>query len=422
MFVTFHPDGGVLSVPEAEHDLRLLTPAELGDVIAEVNRLNPYDRQAVPSLLKHEYADRSPLLALSIGPKRCCLLTSDGEMVARSESALGAIMPPTNEPDWISTWWQAIAQGTSLPFPEVPLVRKHSVQTWETLRHFRKLNEAGPYQAQVKPFNFLMTAQPDPLLAGPDASPLVAPFDADPESWIRTTWFETHTGRSVSITLDPSRAADASNEAVCVQSIAAYYEHYRNYLPSEFRLPEGGLPGFLRLRPVRRASLTPIGKESNALAELAEAGLVDPNPSEFGQASSHWIGPLRPVLADMDPKALAEQVGVSPRTVRRWADGTRRPDDRLRSVIESACVGFAAEVLEASGVDVPDHTANVVALYASTAPELRQRVQRDLRALVEQSGGRDVARRLGVDRQTIRYWVQQPDRIPLSGALLKALL
>jgi hypothetical protein len=70
-------------------------------------------------------------------------------------------------------------------------------------------------------------------------------------------------------------------------------------------------------------------------------------------------------------------------------------------------------MLKLSGVDVPDHAPNVIALYASTAAERRQRVHRNLRALIEQTGNRGTARRLGVDRETIRDWLHRPDRMLL---------
>jgi hypothetical protein len=86
-------------------------------------------------------------------------------------------------------------------------------------------------------------------------------------------------------------------------------------------------------------------------------------------------------------------------------------------VIESACVRFATEVLEASGVEVPDHLANVVALYASLAPELRDRIHSNMQALFEQFGTREAARRLGVDRGTLCKWGRRPDQMPLYRVL-----
>ncbi|MGA2111729.1 MAG: hypothetical protein ABSG98_06210 [Anaerolineales bacterium] len=427
MFVTFHPDGGILAVPEAKAPIRLLTPADLKSVHERFNRLNPYDRRVVPSLLKHEYSDYPHLLALSIAPKRYALLTPlgdgvqapEGEVVARSESALGAILPTVKDPDWITAWWEAIARSEqSLPFPAGPLVRKYSVQTWETLRHFRELNRGRPYQEQIKPFNFLLTAQPDPLLAtaGGEASPLVAPFNTDPASWLSLPWYETHTGRPVSITLDPERAASAANQAVCVETIGAYFTHYRNFKPSEFRLPPGDRPGLLRLRPVRRCSITFIGKESTALAELDEAGLPVSPPFQIG-LPGHWIIPLLPLLADLpasQQSELCEQLRVDPRTLRRWIHGSSRPANNLQPLIESACVRFADEVLGNLGMPVPEHPANTVALYTSLAPTIRENIRGVLRTSVQKTSGRATALRLNMNRRTLQDRIAHPERIPLG--------
>jgi len=421
MFVTFHPDGGAFIDRGAEVPIHLLTPGELASILEQFNRLNPYDRRVIPSLLKHEYGEYPYLCALSIAPKRYALLTPEGKVVARSESALGAIRPTVEDPDWITAWWEAIARSErSLPFPPGPLVRKYSVQTWDTLRHFRKLNWGRPYQAQIKPFNFLLTAQPDPLTcaspAGGEARPLVAPFNADPNSWVLTPWYETHTGRPVSITLDPERAASAANQAVCVQTIGAYFTHYHTYKPSEFGLPPGDRPGLLRLRSVRRSSITFIGKESTALAELDEAGLLVSHPFQIG-LPGHWIVPLLPLLADLPASRqleLCEQVRVDPRTLRRWIHGSSQPANNLEPMIESACVRFAAEVLGSLGMPVPEHPANAVALYASLAPAIRENIRGVLRTSVRKTSGRATALRLNIDRRSLQDRIAHPERIPLG--------
>lgn len=429
MYLTYHPDGGLLTIPGADGPVRLLTDGELEEIQAQFNRLNPFDRQVVPSLLKHEYADHGPLRVLSIAPKRYALFTADGKVIARSESALGAIIPtpgaPATEdgsrPDWITAWWEAIVSESPLPFAAGPLVRKYSVQTWGTLSHFRELNRGKPYQAQVKPFNFLITAQPDPLLAPSDAGLLVAPFTPDPEAWASLAWYETHTGHRVSATLDPERAATAANHAVCVSTIASYFEHYRCFRPSEFRLPPDGVPGLLRLRPVQRSSLTLIGKESAALVELAEAGLIGADPYQVSKPDgAHWIESLRPVLADLPSSARSElcaRLGVDARTIRRWADGSRLPENRFRLLIEEACFRFARDVCEAWGMVAPAHPANAIALYASLAPAIKADIQAWLVTSIQQVGIRATARRLGIDRDTIQTWTTDADRIPLDRAI-----
>lgn len=435
MYLTYRPDGGLLTIPGADGPVRLLTDGELEEILAPFNRLNPYDQRVVPSLLKREYADRGPLRVLSIAPKRYAVFTADGKVIARSESALGAIIPTPgspatdggihrhgSRPDWITAWWEAIVSGSPLPFAAGPLVRKYSVQTWETLNHFRELNRGKPYQAQVKPFNFLITAQPDPLLAPSDTGPLVAPFTPDPEAWASLAWYETHTGHRVSVTLDPERAATAANHAVCVSTIASYFDHYRCFRPSEFRLPSDGVPGLLKLRPVQRSSLTLIGKESAALVELAEAGLIGADPYQVSEPDgAHWIESLRPVLADLPSSARSElcaRLGVDARTVRRWGDGSRLPENRFRLLIEGACFRFAGEVCEARGIVAPAHPANAIALYASLAPAIKADILAWVGTSIQQVGTRATARRLGIDRDTIQTWTANADRIPLDRAIL----
>ena len=431
MFVTYHPDGGSITVPGANGPVRVLNTRELEEILTQFNRLNPYDQEVIPSLLKHEYTGHGPLQALSIAPKRYAIFTPENKMIFRSKSALGAILPTPRaegnpEQDWKTSWWEAIVSAAHLPFTPGPLVRKYSVQTWETLNHFRELNRGKSYQAQVKPFNFLITAQPDPLLASSDTGPLVAPFTTNPDEWARVPWYDTHTGRKVSMTTNLSKAADYTNQAVCVTTIASDFEHYRSFQPSEFHLPPNGVPGLLQLRPVHRSSLTLIGKESKVLVELAEAGLIGSDPFQIpGTREDHWIEPLRPILADLPSSERLElcgQVGRNPQTIRRWGNGSQRPDDVLRPLIEDTCLRFIGGVFKDLGMDAPEHPANAIALYTLLAPVIKIDIQARLETSIQRVGTRATARHLGIDRDTIQTWVTNVNRIPLDRAIPGVIL
>lgn len=442
VFITYRKGGGEIEMAGADKPIVLLNDEQLDEIINKFDSLNPYDPEVIPHLLKHEYKEDQPLLVLSLGPKRYVLLDTSGEPVAWKESALGAILPPTDDPEWIKSWWRAIASGEPLPFADGPLIRKHSVRTWETYTHFKTLNNDKSYQQQIKPFNFLIKAQSD-LIIGSDEGPLIAPFEKDHKVWPTLPWINTHSGEQTSITLDPSTAAEASNESTCIKTIGSYFNFFKGFTPVEFRLPPNNQPGLLGLRPVQMESLTLIGKESHTLGSFSEITLIDPQPSEvliindeiniptrssrsvplsrFGKrAPADWLERISPILKDLPPSlssGLSDQYDVIPRTVRHWANKDRKPADRFKRSIETTCVRFAEGVLKEADVPVPNHRPNLIAIYTALAPTIRDDAGRHLYIFNKILGPVATSREFNINRRTIQSWIDHPERIPIEKAV-----
>ncbi len=450
VFVTYRKGGGKIEMAGADQSITLLNDEQLDEIINKFDSLNLYDPDVIPHLLKHEYKEHQPLLALSLGPKRYVLLDTSGEPVAWKESALGAILPPTDDPEWIKSWWRAIASGDPLPFADGALIRKHSVRTWETYTHFKTLNTESTgtngndrsYQSQIKPFNFLIKAQPD-LIIGSDEGPLIAPFERNHKVWDTLPWINTHSGKRTFITLDPATAAEASNESTCIKTIGSYFNFFTGFTPIEFRLPPNNRPGLLGLRPVQMESLTLIGKESHTLGSFSEITLIDPQPSEvliindeiniparssrsvplsrFGKrAPADWLERISPILKDLPHSLsleLCEQHQVTPRTVSYWADLGRKPADRFRRSIEHFCVRFAERILKDSNVLVPTHKPNLIAVYTALAPMIREDARNRLSIFCNNFGPVATAREFKINRRTVRSWIDHPERIPIEKAV-----
>jgi hypothetical protein len=75
-----------------------------------------------------------------------------------------------------------------------PAVTRVTVSTFERWRVFEKLNAGKSYTDCIKPFNFLIAAQIDPLgfPTDPDHFRLIAPFESDPKRWTRTNWYNLY--------------------------------------------------------------------------------------------------------------------------------------------------------------------------------------------------------------------------------------
>ena len=109
----------------AQAAVRALSYAEVDAVIDELNGLNPYDRQAVPSLIKLEPENieedpmLGPLRAIAISAKRYVLyrLSPDGLAIRKaSNHGLGLYRSPLTRrpdrsepwPEWVEAAWEAI--------------------------------------------------------------------------------------------------------------------------------------------------------------------------------------------------------------------------------------------------------------------------------------------------------------------------
>jgi hypothetical protein len=425
LFATYHPDGGLIDVPGAAAPVRLLDPVELIAIRTKLNRLNPYNPAIIPDLVKHEHADRQPLLCYSVVAKRYALFVptaGDPDIVDRSESALGGILPTTDDKNWIDQWWIDILSHRQSSMPNGPLVRKFSAHSWETLLHFKTLNNGKDYQAQVKPFNFFVCTSPsadypdDPCHP---MHPLVAPLDTNPDAWLKTTWYDTGTGEPTRIAIDMGDAMSGEKDhPVCVQTLRDYFAGYHKTHPSEFLPPPGGwsFGGMLRLRPVRQASLTLLGKEDVHFFELARAGLIQDDPLQL-ELHANWVLPLLPILDDFPKEDLYSRLQIDPSTLHRWITGETIPSDRFHQRLEEVCLEHVNSHLEILGIPAPKNPANAFELYTSLIPKLRVGIAQVLESIVKKEGVVAVSRRLSLNGRTLHRWITNPDVIPASRTL-----
>lgn len=220
--------GGPYKTEDGRESIRALTWAQVDEIVALLDRLNPYDREAVKEpILKIESDNRDPktkeqrqLWCLAISAKRYALFLRDrnGEPVLLrkgvnngedgedrwSEHGLGHLLNPSDpegdDRSWIAQAWLAIVRrslglaAAPLPIADRVAVGQVTVSSPEVLKPLEAFNAGKLYPQQIKPFNFILSSHVAPFGHPGDADPqrfhLIAPHESDPRKWEKLPWME----------------------------------------------------------------------------------------------------------------------------------------------------------------------------------------------------------------------------------------
>jgi hypothetical protein len=389
--------GGPHRLPDGRRAVRALSWDEVDAVRESIDRLNPYARDAVPSLLKVERENepeddgssdgtvRTPihdpsepvsgeLYGIATSSKRYVLFNRSGTVLSvrkASEHGLGLFRSPMErDPGWKHRWarwvdtvWRrtiAEVRGEDAgPYPgwfTRPAVSETSVSTPNVAAPFARWNAGRPYREQVKPFGFLLVGHADPLARSvPDTRPVtpVAPYTSDPGEYLGRPWVDRRDGSPLCVTTDerPSRGS------IRLRTYGDVVREYRIHPESKSGHPDGrrgnrGSIGLLPRLQVRATSVRHIGKESNRLEE-AEVGLdilADEGFTEFDDAAAEWTL-ITDRLRSVRIATLQRLTGIPERTLRSNVLEGHQPRDGARSLL----VGVAEQLR--SGLLVPDRPA-----------------------------------------------------------------
>ena len=367
--------GHEMELPTGE-TIHALSWPQVSEIQRRLNRLNPFDRDLVPELLKLEddnfargadgSIDRGRRIALhgvAISAKRFALYEHghDGETVLRkrSEHGLGALLSPLSEGGraWIDEVWLRIvarARGRKEPpIPDwyaLPALSHVSASSAAVLQTFRGMNTNQPYAMQVKPANFLLLAHDDPLVAVPpsvdrDRLTLIAPFSNRPSEWLNLPFCNRFSGDDVRVTTRDGGSPDAVRIKTYGDVIAEYGTH-----PEAKSADADGNPctrstiGLLRRLRVKAARVRHIGKEAAQL-EAVDAGAVrdfeSPVP-EYLDERGEWEAALPVLRAFRDAhgwRVMSEASGLSERALRDALNRGRFPHRTAREALLRTCRG-----------------------------------------------------------------------------------
>ncbi len=358
--------GGPHRMPDGREAVLALSWALVEEITARIGRLNPYDRSAVPSLLKLEDENLDPetggpveLRAVAVSAKRYALYTvgPDGPVIRKASThGLGLYRRPAPDPPgwdrpwphWVEVVWDRIVrEAEDLPLPPeptwfaYPAVSQLAVSSPHVLAPFRTVNAGRPYAAQVKPFNFLLVGHADPLATLPDGVDPgvvpVAPYSTDAARLLEQPWRSRATGESLNVTTAEGGAAGA----VRLRTYGDVVRDYRLHPEAKSGDPRGG-PGHRgstgllpRLDVVVAGLPVHIGKESNRLEEVEGGVITDPGDVyvTYRDGRAEWeqvVPALRALRDERGWRYLANASGLSERAMRYALNSGRVPRREAR--------------------------------------------------------------------------------------------
>lgn len=361
--------GGSLEFETGEPAVRSLSDVEVREIVERFARLSPYDRDAVPSLLKIERENFAvdepsrliPLFGVGISAKRFCLyVRTDAGIVVRkaSEHGLGLYRPPTADPKpwdrpwraWIERVWIRLigeAEGEVVGRRPVwfsrPAVGQISMTTWNMIRPFERHGRV--VDDRIRPYGFMLVGHADPLAPKPPelggAVTPVAPYSADPTSLLDLAWRNRIDGRTLAVSTD-SRSEPNS---VRLKTYADVVRDYRWHPERKSGDPAGGVGlrtsrGVLPRRSVIAVGIRHVGKETNRLDEVADGAVVidEDVHIQYVDERGEWER-IRPQLRAIGSKELARRTGMSERTLRSRLNQGRLPRradrDQLLSIAQT---------------------------------------------------------------------------------------
>ena len=256
-----------------------------------------------------------------------------------------------------------------------PAIGRVTVNDPRTLALFVGLNKGKSYADQIKPQNFMLSAQAETL--PPEVDPtqpfhLVAPYNPDPRQWLKLRWVDRYSGKSYRVT-----TSDALSEGVvCIKTYRDVVDDYRRHAEHKSLAPDGSLcgpttVGLLRRRPVEATRVVYTGKESNRLEDVLQGLIADEDEvtNEYHDPSNDpFVLFVAPVLRTMPVKTVVEASGLGARTVKRVRSGKVRPHSAGRNVLTTIAIEEARSGLVAAGVEAPgDGMATLRSYVGSSA-------------------------------------------------------
>jgi hypothetical protein len=273
------------------------------------------------------------------------------------------------------------------PALNYPAMSRYAATTPKLLRWFKSYNRELPYAQQVKPFNFLVALQGDPLAGSPeqigpaqgerrprrarsDAPRPIAPFTRDPAEAARHAFDRD--------TAEPVRRDALKTYA---QAVAQYH------INPEPKFLKGDYldRGTTQRRHIRVSGIRYIGKEANRLEEQFYLGPDDDGPVDYGSDGSA-IAALR---SDLDHLAKSF--------------GHRELASRLecsRQCLANLLAGRPVRLTEAR-LRAFTHAASKLMAERKSREKAHGRARSEIKALIAEIGLKAVAGQLEKDASNL---------------------
>lgn len=357
--------GGPLRMEDGREAVRTLSWKQVNEVSVRFAALNPYRRDIIPgSILKVDTVNfkfrsqtQRQVYCFAISAKRYAFFLRDEEGSLLSlqedvnsdangwkEHGLGHLLnpadPESDDRSWIEqVWLNLIRQAHGLPthplaFAHLPAIGRVAVTSPAVMKPLLDFNAGKSYQDQIKPFNFLLTAQVErfghPSDADPDRFHLIAPFEKDPKKWLRCKWMDQYTGEFYRIAVDGPTGTRTTARVKTYADVLRDYEFH----PESKCSDSTGNPcdkqtiGLLQRRHIEMIRPVPIGKESNYLEDVESGMIQDPRSVYIEYPDpryDEWTFEIQPALEKVPLAWLTKYTSFPRRTLIEWQSGRSRP-------------------------------------------------------------------------------------------------
>jgi hypothetical protein len=400
--------GGPHLTDEGKAAVLALSWDEVDEIREQFNRLNPYDRSAVPALVKIEGENfdkqgrRVPLHCYAISAKRYVLYYQDEQgglsLPKASEHGLGHLLNPYDpdegnriedgaaadgkgKPNWIKEAWRDIlakdvdaSAGKTPSWWHEPALARITISSPAVLEPFEGMNKTrATYRERVKPFNFMLSARVDDIgypvgVTDPQHFHLVTRYTRKPREALKASWFNRYDGKPYRVTIGSS--ADLAGQAR-ILTYGEMLEDYRYRPEYKSTAPDGQTcgretSGLLGRRSVEVLKFVYVGKESNRLVEANQGLLHDEEEalSEFDDPRhSDFVEFVLPVLATMSLSELVAATGLHASTLKRIRAGTARPHTENQDALWVVAIEHARAELTRRGLRLPETHLAALRLY-----------------------------------------------------------
>jgi hypothetical protein len=381
--------GGSLATEDGKPAIQALSWEQVWQIAETFRAPNTYDATLVSgSVLKIEDVNFDPvskkqrqIYCFGISAKRYALFlkdeTGDPVLLRRNanskdngwkEHGLGHLLNPMNlgdeDRDWIGqVWLNIIREHFGLPtlalsFGHMPAVGRVTVSSPAVMKPFSTFNAGKQYGAQIKPFNFLLTAQVDsfghPTEADPNHFHLIAPYETDPNKWHKAKWIDQYSGNTYRIITEGQHGTRTMARVKTYNDILTEYEYHPESKCADTQgiVCDKQTVGLLQRRHIQIDRIIYIGKESNRLEDV-ESGMVrdegDVYTEYVDQRRDEWTMQILPALKKIALSELVRVSGLSRRALIDLRAGRSRPhatnENLLKRLLlpQSSSDGFTGE-------------------------------------------------------------------------------
>jgi hypothetical protein len=369
--------GGNFLTGAKEQAVKALSWAQVKQIVRSFEALNPYQRDIIPgSVLKIEddnydpktgkqrqiycYAISAKRYALFLWPRGCkpALLREkvNNTKDRWSRHGLGHLLNPTDpeasDRNWTAAVWETILRKgcgfrtTDLKFAHLPAVGRTTVSSPFLMKSFETLNAGKSYAEQIKPFNFLLTAQVIPFghpeSVDPEKFHLITPYDSDPRNWFIKEWIDQYSKKRFRITTLGHCGSRQTARVKTYGDVVTEYEFHPEAKCADVsgNTCEKQTVGLLQRRRIKVDLIKCIGKESNSL-ESVDEGMVHSKQNVYTEYAdprrTEWFVKIQPALKKAKLKSLVRlcKNNLSRREIIELRAGRSKPRRKTLELLKS---------------------------------------------------------------------------------------